>query len=361
MQFLEDGDVRSAAEHAGCAADELVDFSANARVAPAAESVRAALAAAAESVGRYPDCAARGLRERAAVRFGVEPENVLVGNGTTEFIFAIPRRLRPRRVLLVAPCYHDYWRATEHAGGEAEGILAQESNEFVPDLAQMEGHLSGVDMAFLGNPNNPTGVAVPADSLRLLAGKARECLFVIDEAYAEFVPEAGGASMLTKALPENVVVLRSLSAFHALPGLRLGFMIGHREICERVQRSRLAWTVSSPSLAAGLAVMGDEEWAAGAREEVIGERERVRDELSRMTGLRVFHSQANFLLVKTTRPSLTSVKLCERLLAQKVLIRNAAGFRGLDGKFVRISIRTKGDNGLLLEAMRGAMDESRWK
>jgi len=97
------------------------------------------------------------------------------------------------------------------------------------------------------------------------------------------------------------------------------------------------------------------------REEVIAERERVRDELSRMTGLRVFHSQANFLLAKVTRPSLTSVRLCERLLSQRILIRNAAGFRGLDGKFVRISVRSKDDNGRLLEAMRVALDESKWK
>lgn len=361
MPFSEDGDLDGAAQHINCAVDELLDFSANVRTSPVSDRVREAIAAAANGLAQYPDREARTLRARAAKHFGVDPENILAGNGATEFIFAIPQRVRPRRVLLVAPCYHDYWRATEHAGGEAEGILASETNEFMPDLKQIEAHIQGTDIMFFGNPNNPTGVALPADSLRLLAAKAGNCLLVIDETYSEFVPDAGGASMLTQPLPDNVIVLRSLSAFHALPGLRLGFMIAHRDLCAQIQKSRLAWTVSSPAHAVGLALLENGASQAGAREEVIGERERVRDELSRITGLRVFHSQANFLLTKITRPSLTSVKLCERLLSQKILIRNAAGFRGLNGKFVRISIRAKNDNDRLLAAMKTAMDESKWK
>jgi len=361
VHFSDDGDIYGAAERAGCEAGEVVDFSANVSASGASERVRDALAHSAGTLGRYPDPEARTVRKLAAARFDVGPENVLAGNGATEFIFAIPQWLRPRRVLLVAPCYHDYWRAIDHAGGEAEGVLAPEANEFVPDLQNVEGLLSGVDMMLFGNPNNPTGVAVPAESLRKLAKSAPRCIFVIDEAYAEFVPEAGGASMLGQPLPENVIVLRSLSAFHALPGLRLGFMIAHEEICRQVQASRVPRMLSSSALAVGEALLDDGAEISGMREEVIAERERVRDELSRMTGIRVFHSQANFLLAKITRPSLTSVRLCERLLSQRILIRNAAGFRGLDGKFVRISIRSKEDNARLLEAMRVALDESKWK
>jgi len=257
VHFSDDGDIYGAAERAGCEAGEVVDFSANVSAFRPSERVRDALAQSAGALGRYPDPEARALRKPAAARFGVGPENVLAGNGTTEFIFAIPQWLRPRRVLLVAPCYHDYWRATEHAGGEAEGVLAVEANEFVPDLGGLEGRLSGVDMMFLGNPNNPTGVAVPAERLRKLAVNAPRCIFVIDEEYAEFVPEAGGASMLGQPLPENVVVLRSLSAFHALPGLRLGFMIAHEEICRQVRASRVPWTVSLSALAVGGALLDE--------------------------------------------------------------------------------------------------------
>jgi len=80
-----------------------------------------------------------------------------------------------------------------------------------------------------------------------------------------------------------------------------------------------------------------------------------------MAGIRVFRSQANFLLLKTTRPGLNAMQLCERLLEQNVLIRNVAGYRGLDGRFARVSVRTAADNDRLLAAFGGALDESKWK
>ena len=361
MNFAEDGTVFDVVDCAGVSADERLDFSANVNPFPMPEAVKEALARGMAELQRYPDSDARELRERAAEVFGVAPENLLAGNGSTEFIFAVPRRMRPRRVIVMAPCHHDYWRATEHAGGEAEGLLAAEADEFVPNMAQLELRVSGVDMVFFGNPNNPTGVAVPAESIRALAVRFPSTLFVVDEAYSEFVPDAGGASLLARPLPPNAVVLRSLSSFYGLPGLRLGFMVADREICAQIQRSREPWTVSGPAQVAGRALLTCERQVAAMREQVIGERERVRDELSRMTGLRVFHSQANFLLVKIVRPNLSSGRLCDRLLQQKILICNVAGLRGLNAKFVRISIRSDQENDRLLEAMKAALDEARWK
>ena len=361
MHFADDGNIYSVAEHAGVSAAELLDFSANVHPFTLPESAAQAWRDGLAGVGRYPDPDARGLCKRAAEHYGVPAENILAGNGATEFIYAIPRAHRPRRALLVAPCYHDYWRALDRVGADVEGVLATEETEFVPDLTQVAPRLNGVNLVFFGNPNNPTGVTLPADPLRSLAEKAPGTLFVIDETYAEFVPEAGGASMLGKELPRNVIVLRSLSPFYCVPGVRLGFMIGDAEMCRQIHRLREPWTVSGPAQALGEALLSGECGVAALREEVITERERLRDALSRMTGLRVFHSQANFLLVKVTRPSLTSLKLCERLLTQKALIRNAAGFRGLDGKYVRISVRSASDTDRLIDAMKLALDESKWK
>ena len=77
-----------------------------------------------------------------------------------EFLYAIPRALRPRRVVVLAPCPTDYWRAGDFAGAESEGVLSSEAQEFAPDPAEVGMRLSGADMAFLGNPNDPTGVAI---------------------------------------------------------------------------------------------------------------------------------------------------------------------------------------------------------
>ena len=141
----------------------------------------------------------------------------------------------------------------------------------------------------------------------------------------------------------------------------MAFLFAGRTLIEQVQAAREPNAVGAPALCAGEALLAGAQESPALRQPVIAERERVRDELSRMAGIRVFRSQANFLLLKTTRPGLSALQLCERLLKQKVLIRNVAGYRGLDGRFARISVRPAADNDRLLAAFREALDESQWK
>jgi threonine-phosphate decarboxylase len=134
-------------------------------------------------------------------------------------------------------------------------------------------------------------------------------------------------------------------------------MIGSAEMCGQVDRAREPWTVSSIALRAGEALLEAAADPTAQREAVIAERERLREALSRTAGLRVFRSQANFLLLKITRPGISSSRLCERLLQNRILIQNAAGFRGLDSRFVRISIRSAADNDRLLQALQAALEQ----
>jgi len=355
---MNDGDVYGAAAAEGVKPEEILDFSANVNPAPLSEALRQAFQDALQCLSRPPDPEARELRRRAAEVYGVSPDEVRVGNGVSEFLYAIPRGLRPRRVVMPAPCCTDYWRASDYAGAESEGVLSSEAKEFALDPAQVEMRLSGTDMVFLGNPSDPTGVATPADAIRVLAKKFPGVTFVVDESFMEFVPETLGASLLGAPLPANAIVLRSPTAIHGLPGLRLAFMFAARPLIEQVQSAREPNAVSALALCAGEALVAGAQEAPALRQPVIAERERVRDELSRTAGIRVFRSQANFLLLKTTRPGLTALQLCERLLRQKVLIRNVAGYRGLDGRFARVSVRSASDNDRLLAAFREALAES---
>jgi histidinol-phosphate/aromatic aminotransferase/cobyric acid decarboxylase-like protein len=341
------------------AVEEVLDFSACVAQAPIAEEVGRALLDAAGHLNRPADPACVRLRELAAKRFGVYPVQVLAGGDVTEFIYAAPRALRTRRAVVLAPCLHDYWRAVELAGGEAEGLLAVEPNELVPDLNQLASRLSGVDLLFVGNPNNPTGVTVPAESLTALARRFPSVTFVIDETYAEFVPESQGVSLLPGTPPANVAVLRTPTPYAGLAGLPASFLIASEDLCGVIDRAREPLRLSLPAQRAAEALMAGERPAAETRQAVIAERERLRESLSHTPGLRVFRSQANFLLLKITRPGLTSATLSERLLRRKVLVRNASAFRGLDSRFVRIAVRSPADNDRLLEAVRHALDEGK--
>ena len=360
MAGMSDGDAVGAPAEA-LSRESVLDFSANVTPAPMAETLRRALQDSIECLSHPPDPEARKLRQRAAQVYGVSPDEVRVGNGVSEFLYAIPRGLRPRRVVMPAPCCTDYWRASDYAGAESEGVLCSEAKEFALDPAQVEMRLSGTDMVFLGNPSDPTGVAAPADAIRALAKKFSGVAFVVDETFVEFVPEALGASLLGAPLPANVIVLRSPTAIYGLAGLPLAFLFAGRTLIEQIQAAREPNAVGAPTLRAAEALLAGPQEAPALRQPVIAERERVRDELSRMAGIRVFRSQANFLLLKTTRPGLNAMQLCERLLKQKVLIRNVAGYRGLDGRFARVSVRTAADNARLLAAFGEALDESKWK
>ena len=358
MAGMNDGDVYGAAAAEGVKPEEILDFSANVNPAPLPEALRQALQDSIRCLSHPPDPEARKLRQRAAEVYGVSPDEVRVGNGVSEFLYAIPRGLRPRRVVMPAPCCTDYWRASDYAGAESEGVLSSEAKEFALDPAQLEMRLGGTDMVFLGNPGDPTGVAASADAIRTLAKKFPGVIFVVDESFVEFVPEALGASLLGAPLPANVIALRSPAAIHGLAGLRLAFLFAGRMLIEQVQAAREPNAVGSPALCAGEALLAGAQEASALRQPVIAERERVRDELSRTAGIRVFRSQANFLLLKTTRPGLSAMQLCERLLKRKVLIRNVAGYRGLDGRFARVSVRSAADNDRLLAAFREALTES---
>lgn len=361
MAAFNDGDIYGAAESLGVTPDEILDFSSNVNPLPIPEAVRAALAESADLLGRYPDVSARRLRELAATRFGVYADEVSVGNGETEFLYAILRAFKPRRVAILAPCSQLYWRAAEQAGAECEGILSAETHEFIPQTDQVETRIAGADMVFIGNPNDPTGVALPAETIRKFMQRFPETIFVVDESYVEFVPERSEVSLLGQPLLENALVLRTCSPLLGVPGLRIGFMVASREVCALVDRVREPWTVGAMALRMAEVLMENSGDIATLREPVIGERERLRDALSRLPGLRVFRSHANFMLLKITRPSLNSTELCDRMLKQKILVRNIAGFRGLDGKFLRISVRTAPDNDRLVEAFHVALDEGKWK
>lgn len=360
MISAQDGDIYRAATEAGVPVDEIVDFSGNISPCAVPDAVREALARSADLLNRYPDACAAALRAAAAPVYGVKPENILAGADTTEFIYAVPRGLRPRRAVISAPGTPHYWRACDQCGAEAEGILAPEEADFVPDMTQIEHHLGGADLLFIGHPADPTGLCADAEALRRLAGLFPSAIFVADETHMDFVPESMTTSLLSAALPPNILVLRSLSPC-GLAGLRVGFCIGAPDLLGLVERVREPWTLNVPAQLAAEALLTGPRDLAALRAPVIAERERLRDEIGHLPGLRVFRSQANFLLLKITKPNLTSAMLCDRLLRQNCLVRNASGYRGLNGKFIRLSARTVPENDRLLVALRMALDDARWK
>jgi histidinol-phosphate aminotransferase len=315
---------------------DVLDFSVNTNPAPIPDGLRQAIACA--QVTTYPDGNSGALRQAAAEAYSVGADQVLAGNGSSELIWlAAQAYIGPGDTALVRqPAFGEYEVAARIQGAE----MARYSTDLAGALQEHR-----PSAAFVCNPNNPTGDQLDPGRLLELACEHPATLFVIDEAYADFV--AGRPTAISRAMPENVLVLRSLTKFSALAGLRLGLAFGAGAVIDALRTVKPPWNVNAAAQAAGEyalrhpQLLPDLDWLAAARRRLV--------EGLRGLGLRPLPTDCNFFLV----PVGDARGLRSRLLAQGCLVRDCASF-GLPDH-IRVAVRGDGDNARLLAAMAAVL------
>jgi threonine-phosphate decarboxylase len=303
------------------------------------------------AIARYPDPACAPLTARLAARHGVAADQVVVGNGSSELIQALPRAVRARRAAIVEPTYTEYLRASLLAGAEAEHWLAERD-----DLVPRPFDPAGADLVWLGNPNNPTGSLWDRAGLIDWVQSFPRTVFAVDEAFLPFEPGEASLSLVPELhrLP-NLVVLRSLTKLYALPGLRLGYAAARPELAERLREQLPPWSVNALAQAAGLAALDDDDflrrtyrWAEEARKFMCG---RLAD----LPYLRPLESRTVFVLLRLQ--GCTAARLTAALGERGLLVRDASNFVGLDGRYVRVSFRSPEGNRRLVAELAGCEAE----
>ncbi len=342
------GNIGNLARTSGIPEKEILDFSANINPLGPPEWLRPLISSRLSGLVHYPDPECTALTEAFCARWGVSPDEVLFGNGSTELLYLIPRAFGKERALIAVPAYADYASACEQAGIPAKKWLLKEEEGFALDLVALEGCIAGEELVFLGQPNNPTGLCVEAKELRGLARRHPAALFVVDEAFADFVD---GIGRLVSDRPENIIVLGSLTKFYAIPGLRLGFAAGSPGRIGVLRRMMPPWSVNSLAQAVGEAALRDRDFEEKSRACVTTARARLEAGLKQLPGLFVYPGKANFLLVRIDRGDLDAPALAGRLLQKGIAIRVCGNFEGLDGRFFRVAVRTEEENGRLCEAL----------
>jgi threonine-phosphate decarboxylase len=353
--FEHGGNVFAVARDLGIPPSEILDFSANINPLGPAPGVRDALQDAFGSLVHYPDSGCTGLREAVAVSHGVKPSNICMANGSTEMIYLLPRLAAGKRALIIAPSFSEYARALLRDDCHVEYLALGSTDGFAlpPALLQERLH-AGFDLCIIGNPGNPSGRLYPlaevGEFLRIC--RAAGSLLVLDEAFMDFCEEESAKHMAAET--EGIIVLRSMTKFYAMPGLRLGYAVASEAIIERLASLREPWSVNTPAQAAGLVSLADGEYAAATRRMVAAERQHLMAGLSSIPGLRPFPSAANFVLVQIDLGPAAG-ELAGRLMGERILIRNCANFTGLDDRFFRVAVRGRGENERLLNALAAAM------
>jgi cobyric acid synthase CobQ/L-threonine-O-3-phosphate decarboxylase len=349
------GDLLELADRAGCAPDKIIDFSASINPLGPPEYLRKTISRSVEKLVHYPDPHGRGLLARLATILEADERQLVVANGSTEIIYTLPRVLDCKRAVIPVPAYLDYERAARLAGLEVLALPLSEGDDFQVDFTDIAAQLQDGDLVFLGRPNNPTGVSFAAAELLALAAGYPGVFFVVDESFFEFID--GSSGLISGDMAPNLIVIRSLTKFYAIPGLRLGFAAAAPVTADRLRDHIPSWTVNTIAQEVGEKVLGDPDYGERSRGYVSERRAELQGELAGISGIRVFPGEANYLLVRITRKGITARVLADRLLSHPyhIAIRVCDNFAGLDERFFRVAVRDRRDNEKLCEALAGEL------
>lgn len=220
--FSHGGDLKSLAEEACRPERDILDFSVNLRPEGMPEFIASALWKAMENAVPYPSPDAADLRELAAVHYGLPSGCFVFGNGANELIHALPRALNLKQAVIPEPAFSEYRLACLRHGMDVLSIRTEERNSFLPSLCHLEEQAADGSAVFLANPSNPSGSLLDAAALRRAVQSRPEVLWIIDESFMDYAE--GAESLLREAAPlPNLVVLRSLTKFYGMAGIRCGF------------------------------------------------------------------------------------------------------------------------------------------
>ena len=307
---------------------------------PSPKAVEAYLAAA-DSLAIYPDGSALALREALAAQHGLNPDQIVCGFGSDELLQLLPQAYAGPgdEVIHTAHGFLVYKLAATAAGATA--VSVPEPNLVADVDAILAAVTEKTKIVFLANPNNPTGTMLNKDEVRALhAGLRDDIIFVLDGAYAEYVPEEkyeSGFELVAQA--QNVLTTRTFSKIHGLAALRLGWGYGAPEIIEVLNRMRGPFNVNSAAMAAGIASVQDTAHIAKAVAHNTQWRGWLYDQLIAL-GFDVVPSEANFLLVHFEPESAVDAARADEVLCQAGLIARVVGSYGLPHS-LRISIGTE--------------------
>lgn len=343
------GNIREAAALTGLNAEQLIDFSANINPLGMPDTLRRAIIGNLDAAERYPDPDYLALHQALANHHGLPKTWMMAGNGETELIFQLLSHLAPRHALLLTPGFAEYRRALARTGCRITDFPLAESDGWQPDRRLLAALTPELDCLILCTPNNPTGLMPDRQLLEAIITRCGECgiTLVVDEAFIDFLPDATGCIPWLAGHP-HVWVLRSLTKFYAIPGLRLGYLINSdAQQVAALRSQREPWTINAFAALAGEIILDDRPYQQATRQWLARERPILFDGLAALPDVTVWPGQANYLFFRYDGDE----DLQRRLLEQQILIRSCANYPGLDRRYFRVAVKSHADNAALIAAL----------
>lgn len=345
------GDVYTWAQKARIDPAEIIDFSASINPLGPPASVRKAFQKSYNEVSRYPDPYGEELKKALAKHHEMKPTEILLGNGSTQLVYLLCFALRPRKALVAGPAFSEHANALTLAGAKVRFLSLTPNDDFrfsTEDFMSAWGKAD--DMAFLTTPNSVTGRLIPRPEIEKIARIAllKKRFLVIDEAFIDFVEEESVKQLIWDN--PYVIILRSLTKYYALPGLRLGYLLAHSRRVAQFAAYLEPWSVNGPAQKVALACLADARFRLNTERWLHRERSYLAQALIALKRFQPYPSNANFLLVRIANNA-SAVGLHSFLLNKKILIRACNSFAALGSDHFRVAVKRRKDNRLLLEAL----------
>ena len=324
--------------------DRIIDFSVNTNPYGPCPAVLDAIRNA--RIDRYPDSASLAVRGAIAEAHGAAPERIVVGNGASDLLWTLARTLFSSgdTVVIGEPAFSEFRAALNSSGVRCAECRATEQDRFALSLSELSRAVrrSNARGIYLCSPGTPAGSSVAAAEIAEFALEHRGLPIVLDQSFLLLSDRRGDLSV---SLPPNAIRVRSLTKDHAIPGLRIGYLLSEQNIAARIEAGRPAWTVNAIAQAAALAALRERDFVDASWEKLRSHRDDLMTAL-RTIGLNPFPTSTFFFVVRVG----DSAGLRLRLLKQHILVRDCASF-GLPG-FIRIAARPPEDCERLIAALR---------
>ena len=332
-----------------------MDYSANISPLGLPAGVKEAVVNNLDSFCVYPDSRCIKLREALAEHHQVKADHIICGNGSADLIFQLAEALKPEKALLTAPSFQEYEQALKAAGTKIRFCQLKKEQGFALDRKAWEEMLDdGIEMAFLCNPNNPTGIPILKEDVVHMADECRKrgIFLAVDECFNEFLDEPEQYSVLKEeGEKDNVFILKAFTKLYAMAGFRLGYGIcGNEDVLSAMEEKRQPWSVSGIAQAAGEAALRETAYVRQVRELAGRERKFLKHGLEQL-GFQVFDSQANYIFFHVPDDGTGEDSLFYRLKKEKILIRSCGNYPGLENGYYRICVKDREKDQKLLAIM----------
>ena len=318
-----------------------VDFSSNVWCRPMPPFFFSELQKSLFSVADYPHPQAADFAEVLADFHQFKAENVFVTNGSVEAMFLMAHAFAGKKSAIIYPCFSEYEMACTRFNHRLS---------FIPNQQFLSADFTGLNLVWLGNPNNPDGKSFSVSEIEKLLTANPSVLFIIDEAFDHLCVGLKSSSQLLKRF-ENLVIIRSFTKAFAIPGLRLGYVLAPDRIIEKIKKVSIPWSVNSLAICAGKIILENYNAFLPDKNELKILAGYLLAQLERFPQLTVTPSGCNFFLVKMENRSASELK--HYLATQhRILVRNASGFRGLDETYFRLSVLPEDSVDKLVNALK---------